>query len=158
MRLQQSFHKRSLPGFTLIEILVVISIIAVIIAIAIVSYTTINKQSRDAKRKSDLEQIRSALEMFRSDIGYYPAVGSGSWTNTSGLNTGDSQTGLVSEYIPAIPTDPKSTQSYFYTASSFVSGNYYNYCLCAQLEFTPASTLTCSVTAPLTCNYVVKNP
>lgn len=146
-------------GFTLIEILVVISIIAVIISIAIVSYTTINKQSRDAKRKSDLEQVRSALEMFRSDIGYYPSVGSGSWTNASGLNTGDSGTGLVSTYISAVPADPKSSQSYFYTVTPPApGGNYYNYCLCAQLEFAPASTLTCSVSPPLTCNYVVKNP
>lgn len=158
MRLPHFIQKRSLLGFTLIEILVVISIIAVIVTIAIVSYTTINKQSRDTKRKSDLEQLRSSLEMFRSDRGYYPSVGMGSWTLASGLNTGDPTTGLVSTYISGVPADPKSSQAYYYTGTSLVGSNYYGYCLCAQLEFAPASTLTCSPSAPAACNYVVKNP
>lgn len=152
MQLQRFTNKKYLAGFTLIEILVVISIMAIIITIAIVSYTTVNKQSRDSKRKSDVEQLRSALEMYRSDIGYYPSVGSESWTNASNLP-------LVPTYLSIIPSDPKSSQSYYYTVTPPASGgNYYTYCLCAQLELAPASTLTCAVAAPLTCNYVVKNP
>lgn len=152
MQLQHFYRKRFLPGFTLIEILVVISIIAVIITIAIVSYTTINKQSRDAKRKSDLEQIRSALEMYRSDNGYYPSV------NTTGFGTAANLGSvLVSTYIPAIPTDPKSSQLYYFEALNLVGSNYYSYCVCAKLEAQSGS-FTCTVAPPNECNYGVKNP
>lgn len=59
-------------GFTFIELLVVITIIAVVFAAGIVSYTTISKNSRDARRRADVEAIRQALEMCRSITGDYP--------------------------------------------------------------------------------------
>lgn len=89
-------------GFTLMELLITVSIIAILISIGIASYSTINKQSRDTKRKSDIEQIRSALEMYRADNSAYPNVGSGSWTAASDLSTA-----LATTYILAIPSDPK---------------------------------------------------
>jgi len=60
-------------GFTFIELLVVITIIGVVFAAGIVSYTQISKNSRDARRRSDLEAIRQALEMCRSIAGVYPS-------------------------------------------------------------------------------------
>lgn len=60
-------------GFTFIELLVVITIIAVMFAVGVVSYTTISKNSRNARRSADLEAIRQALEMCRSIDGAYPA-------------------------------------------------------------------------------------
>jgi len=61
-------------GFTFIELLVVITIIAVIFAAGVVSYTTISKNSRNARRSSDMEAIRQALEMCRSIDGEYPTL------------------------------------------------------------------------------------
>lgn len=61
-------------GFTFIELLVVVTIIGVIFAAAAVSYTQISKNSRDARRRSDLETIRQALEMCRSLAGVYPGT------------------------------------------------------------------------------------
>lgn len=115
-------------GFTLIEVLVAVTIIAVLVSIGVVSYSSVNKRSRDAKRKGDIEQIRSALEMYRADIGSYPNLGSGSWADASGLSAT-----LVSTYLPAIPSDPKS-QTYRYKATNISGGNYYGYCLTAYLE------------------------
>jgi len=60
-------------GFTFIELLVVITIIAVVFAAGVVSYTTISKNSRNARRSADMEAIRQALEMCRSIAGRYPA-------------------------------------------------------------------------------------
>lgn len=60
-------------GFTFIELLVVITIIGVIFAAGIVSYTTISKNSRDARRRADQEAIRQSLEMCRTIAGRYPA-------------------------------------------------------------------------------------
>lgn len=143
-------------GFTLMEILVAISIIAILTAIGIVSYGSVNRRSRDTKRKSDTEQVRSALEMYRTDNGYYPAIGAGSWTNASGLSTV-----LVATYMPAIPSDPKSPDSvYRYKATNVSGGSYYGYCVSAYLESeTPASN-SCTPDASQTPahNYGVKSP
>ncbi len=51
-------------GFTLIELLVVISIIGILAALGTARYSTIEKQTRDAQRKSDLNQYRVALENY----------------------------------------------------------------------------------------------
>lgn len=150
---------RSFLGFSLVELLVTVSIIAILIAVGIASYSTINKQSRDAKRKSDLEQIRAALEMYRADNGYYPSTGTGSWVAAS--TSADALAGLtpvlVPTYIAGIPTDPKSSQSYMYLARNAVSGVYYGYCVSAQMESeNPAD--TCTDTLPTGHTYGLKNP
>jgi general secretion pathway protein G len=148
-------------GFTLIEVLVSATIIAVLIAIGMVSYSSVNKRSRDAKRRGDLEQMRSALELFRSEYGYYPSVGSGSWINASGLDTGVLTTGLVSSFMPSIPADPKSTEQYSYKATSINGGNYYGYCLSAKLETVSVTTSTCTgsdTDSVNVHNYGSKNP
>lgn len=143
-------------GFTLMEILVAISIIAILTAIGIVSYGSVNRRSRDTKRKSDTEQVRSALEMYRTDNGYYPAIGAGSWTNASGLSTV-----LVATYMPAIPSDPKSPDSaYRYKATNASGGNYYGYCVSAYLESETPVSNSCTPDASQTPahNYGVKSP
>lgn len=150
-------------GFTLIEILVAVTIIAVLVSIGVVSYASINKRSRDAKRKGDVEQLRSALEMYRADIGSYPNTGSGSWTDASGLDIAGTNPAddLVPTYFPAIPSDPKSTQTYRYRATNLSGANYYGYCLTAYLESQEEND-TCtpdSVNQPVgTYMYGVKSP
>jgi prepilin-type N-terminal cleavage/methylation domain-containing protein len=60
-------------GFTLIELLVVISLIGLLAAIALVSFTGVQKQSRDTQRKSDIRQYQLALENFANkNGGLYP--------------------------------------------------------------------------------------
>lgn len=132
------------------EILIVIAIIAVITAVGVVSYSSVNKRSRDAKRKSDIEQLRIALEMYRAENGYYANTGSGSYTDASGLSAT-----LVSTYIPAIPTDPKTGGAYWYQATNVSGGNYYGYCLSTNLESENPSD-TCTPYSGY--NYGVKNP
>lgn len=144
--------KQSLPrGFTLIEIMVSVSIMVMLTIIGVVTYSSVNKRSRDVKRKGDLEQIRSALEMYRSDNGYYPNVGAGSWNETSGLSD------LVPVYLPAIPSDPQSSV-YYYKATNFADPKYYGYCICGMLETQSSTTSTCVDTLPSDCNYGLKNP
>jgi len=93
-------------GFTLIEILVVATIIVLMTSTAMVTYTVFLKQSRDAKRKADLGQISAALEMYRSNNDTYPT-------------TGLSQLTAPTIYIQSVPTDPKNpTYTYYYTATA----------------------------------------
>lgn len=131
-------------GFTLIEILVVSTIIALLAAVGMVTYTQINKQSRDAKRKADLEQIRAALEMYRSDSDnnqYY----SGSF------NDNCQNIGWLTDYISTLPDDPKSGSGYYYWC--VISAN--DYTVAAYLESSQSVcglglTYSCG---PNNCNY-----
>lgn len=108
----------SKKGFTLIELLVAMTIVAVLMGLALVSYQGARKTARDGRRKTDLEQVRSGLEMYRSEAGIYPA-GSG-W----------SALGPIGTYID-IPSDPINSGVYIYT--SYNSGGT-TYTLCATLE------------------------
>lgn len=151
--------RKTYSGFSLVELLITVSIIAILISIGIASYATINKQSRDTKRKGDIEQVRAALEMYRANTGTYPAAGGGSWVVASSAT--DATAGLtpylVSTYIPAIPTDPKASQTYMYIATNPSGGNYYGYCVSVQTESDNPPD-TCTVTLPTDHTYGLKNP
>ena len=101
-------------GFTLLELLVVISLIGLLTAIAAVNFQSTNQRARDGKRQADLEQLRTALEIARSDSANntYP-------TDLDSLITGS--------YLPTLPTDPKNF-SYSYSPSA----DYRTYSLCAH--------------------------
>ena len=62
-------------AFTLIEILVVATIIGVLVTVTAVSFASSHKRSRDARRKADLETVRQALVLYRQDQGSYGDVG-----------------------------------------------------------------------------------
>ena len=99
-------------GFTLIEILVVISIIAILAGVGLATFSGAQKKSRDAKRKADLETIRSALEMYRADNGEYPLR----IDETSGWeisNDGDWLENLPSNYLSIKPLDPKHPVGFY---------------------------------------------
>ena len=111
-------------GFTLIELLVTMSIIAVLAAIGLSSYAFSQKRARDARRKADLESVRSALEIYRADN---PATGypTANYNGLSGF--------LTPNYVSAMPVDPKNVSPYTYTYTG--GGNAYTLCA-AQLEQT----------------------
>jgi len=133
---------RKARGFTLIEILVVITIIALITSVAAVTYAQLGKQSRDAKRKADLEQIRAALEMYRSNDtnNQYPAHAAGNCSPYPALSGG---------YIGTMPADPKSGSNYYYNCTVTTTG----YTVGAYLETT--STGSCGSCGTSNCNYCV---
>lgn len=62
-------------GFTLLEMLVVISIIGVLLGVGSVAYSTTQKKARDAKRKSDLKAIQNCLEQYYSLNNVYEVIG-----------------------------------------------------------------------------------
>lgn len=125
-------------SFTLIEILVVVTIIALITSAAAVTYTQLGKQSRDSKRKADIEQIRAALEMYRSTNSQYPA---GTWSALSIL-TG------TPKYIQSLPTDPKSGYIYYYSSSTGTT-----YTVGVYLETGSGSCAAGGCGSGINCNY-----
>ena len=60
-------------AFTLIELLIVISIIGILVAAATVSWRNAQMKGRDGKRKADLKAVQQALETFLQTNGVYPS-------------------------------------------------------------------------------------
>ncbi|HXK37932.1 MAG TPA: prepilin-type N-terminal cleavage/methylation domain-containing protein [Candidatus Paceibacterota bacterium] len=101
-------------GFTLIELLVVIAIIALLSSVVLASLATSRAKSRDAKRRSDLDQIRIALEMYYDAKGKYPEAADGNCSAVDGrsFQAGGCLLVLVSGgYISKLPADPLATST-----------------------------------------------
>jgi len=62
-------------GFTLVELLVVISIIGLLASLAMVSLTSARVKARDALRLGEVAQLRTALNLFYDDNNRYPLCG-----------------------------------------------------------------------------------
>jgi len=105
-------------GFTLFELLVSISIIGILVALATVSYSAAQKKARDARRIQDMKSIQTAAEQYYSMNNYtYPPSEVTPWEV-------DGQ--VVFEKFP---TDPKPSD-YTYTWDFTPPG----YCVCAEME------------------------
>src|SRR5258708_28286766 len=101
-------------GFTLIELLIIITIIGVLSAFFINTSAINLKRGRDARRKSDLELIRSGIETFRADCNSYPlSVTFGSSLKGTGVNV---NCVVSNTYINSVPKDPLATESYLYSS------------------------------------------
>lgn len=83
-------------GFTLIELMVVLSLIVILASMGMVQYRTSVIRSKEAVLKEDLFRMRDAIDQYYADKGQYPS-------------TLDS---LVSDgYLRTIPKDPFTEQS-----------------------------------------------
>ncbi|MBU2051903.1 type II secretion system GspH family protein [Patescibacteria group bacterium] len=63
---------RKNKGFTLIELIVVISIIGVLASLIINNLNEARSRSRDAKRKQELSGLKTALRLYYNDYQTYP--------------------------------------------------------------------------------------
>ena len=135
-------------GFTFIEVLVVVTIIGILSTLGMISYSEFVKQSRDAKRKGDLENIRGALEMYKSKNNLYPLTAA----VVIGSSLCDPAPGGCGQgtYIQKIPGDPKSAiYTYYYSSATGV-----DYVVGAYLE--QGSTSSCGINncgTGVNCNY-----
>ncbi len=106
-------------GFTLIELIITVILISIVMgSTSIISIQSNVKKNNDLKRITDLEKVRSALELYRSNnpTREYPDVA------YSALFS------LLSPYLSIMPTDPTGG-TYYYNRI-----NPYSYTLCASME------------------------
>jgi prepilin-type N-terminal cleavage/methylation domain-containing protein len=69
-------------GFTLVELMVVISIMAVLSSITLVAVSSTRQTARDGYRLAQIRQIKTALELYYSAHGYYPYEGAAAYDLT----------------------------------------------------------------------------
>ena len=126
-------------AYTLIELLVSITIVLVLTVVGVASYASVGKNARDARRKSDLEKIRVAMELRKQEKGSYPD------------SIGEATDSLVSEgYIDTEPKDPRDFK-YLYWPEGAVTAGYRTYVISASMEVDNNGTITKSANNCVGC-------
>ncbi len=127
-------------GFTLVELMIVITVIAILATIAVVSFSRVQKQARDTKRKGDVRALATALQAYFTERNTYPATAS--WS-----------TELAPTYIPLVPVNPPGdnlvgTYSYAVNSTTNVFG------LCIGQEAVSGGSSYWNVTSSNTGGYL----
>lgn len=120
--------KRLSRGFTVVELLIVIVVLAILAAIIFVVYSGAQAKARDAARISGIVTIQRALMAYKAQNGSYPLSTSsqqGAWDASSDTSNGHvflvnlKNSGLITN----IPVDPVNVSN----DSMNNTGMHYNY-------------------------------
>ena len=103
-------------GISMIELLIVISILALLIIMSLLMLPRQLEKVRDGQRKSDLQKIKIAFEHYYNDNGCYPSAAV--LENCRGINPPVHE---LSPYLQDIPCDPLD-ESYYLYAPFDISG------------------------------------
>lgn len=116
-------------SFTLVEILIVISIISIISAIIFVNVRSSQSRARDTRRVADLEALNNAIQMYYRENGHFPSLPEGCGTYSTefdfyvGISTKDAPkwvsdsarpkcvtsdfiADLSPDFLASLPSDP----------------------------------------------------
>jgi general secretion pathway protein G len=107
--LKKKFPTRSASlGFSLIEVLIVVTILAILLIVFFLSMRTQLTRSRDTRRKADLEKIKVAFENYYNDNGCYPSEDI----------LDECRGSQLSPYLSEVPCDPEGETPYLYVPIS----------------------------------------
>lgn len=101
-------NKKIKHGYTLVEVVVVISIMAFLSAIIYSSFDISKAQSRDRQRVSDVSVIQIALEQYFQNYGLYPT----DLNSLLGVNISVDENKNNIKFLSEIPKDPITKKSY----------------------------------------------
>ena len=124
------FSKVWNKGFTLVELLIVIIIIAVLAAIAIPKFANSSLRSKESALRGNLRLSRDATDLFKNDTGAYPAVMSDLSVTTAPATGLDSTGGSKAitgadwrgPYLQALPADPTDAGALGYVTTGATTG------------------------------------
>lgn len=114
-KIRKDVRGGGLKGFTLVELMIVITVIAILATLGVMSFTRVQMQARDVKRKADVRAIETALQAYFTEFSAYPAA----------------RDTLVPTYIPVFPVPPKGASQ---TAYSYNTDTNTKYAVCAVME------------------------
>ncbi len=137
-------------GVTMIELLVVIGVIAILASsVSFIAIRPSLSRGTDSKRVTDLDSIRSALELYYHDNGFYPT-------------TSNYLAAIYPQFLANEPHDPDLNRNYVYAGLTCASNKCTNYKLCARVDTLPRDASSCPGTPSCgpagTCNYGLTPP
>jgi general secretion pathway protein G len=131
--LKMAGRRRNKLGFTLVELLVVIVVLAVLAAIVLPKFMNSSARSKESALKSDLKLMRNAISLFQADTGKYPfGLADLAETDKTKVKVADGSTVSATDwhgpYIDSAITDPVSGAAFTYDkatgkVTSSASGN-----------------------------------
>lgn len=117
--------RESERGFTLIEMMVVVAIIAILVTILVPNFMRARSQAQTAACEGNLKEIATTLELYETDHDAYPPSGNVDTSNTA-----------LQTYLQQIPVDPAAGpgKPYTYTVGDDSSGSPYYTITCPGLH------------------------
>lgn len=114
LRRNKNTTPKLVSGFTFVEVIVVIGIIAILTTIAYASLTQIRAKSRDQKRVADVHEIQLALEYYFNKNGRYPEM---IWPTSPAKEASS-----LKAFLAAEPSAPLRGEVYTYVPFALTSG------------------------------------
>jgi general secretion pathway protein G len=90
-------------GFSLLEVLVSISIIVMIASVLLAGFSAAREKAQDSQRITELRQLKFALELYHNDHGHYPRESEGA---NGKIGEGAGVDAMLEGYMRSIPIDP----------------------------------------------------
>lgn len=111
---------KSNKGFSIVELLVVISIIGLLASVALVQIEKARSKARDAQREKNVKVVQDALAIYVASAQNYPMGENVALTGTDAV----SQALINRDAISKIPQDPINTGNYRYIYNSADGSTY----------------------------------
>lgn len=121
-------------GVTLMEMTIAIAVVGILLVVSILGFREQLGKGRDARRKEDIQSIKSAVEQYYDDFGCYPAPDKVVCAGTG-----------LDPYIKEVPCDPMSGASYVYYYSDDQCNDYVVYARLERNVDPVVGSLGCSV-------------
>jgi prepilin-type N-terminal cleavage/methylation domain-containing protein len=92
-------------GFTIVELLIVVVVIAILAAISVVAFTSIQDRAKYSQALSNLEMINKAVNLYQAEYGTFPVANSWRYYCSYQSTPNDFIPGLsdVAQGVPAAP-------------------------------------------------------
>lgn len=113
---ERNVNRECQRGFTLVEMMIVVAIIAILVAVLMPNFIRARAQAQTAACMMNLKEIATALELYQADNDRYPAA--------SSQAVDGSDTDLL-PYLKQVPIDPAAgaSQYYEYTVTNPTAGD-----------------------------------